>query len=140
MMSSLSSEPLGATRCPRQNNELLPKLKLSLNEVPSDIHHLIVAELMQSSPSAVRALGLSSRTLRQATLPFVSRDLILKRGPEETWRFKVYQSFVETFRQDSGCEIAQYVRNITVKDDIPEEDLLSILDKVSMSGILKTLR
>ena len=127
-------------RHPRQGSKELTDHKTGLEEVPDDIHYLIASGLKKSSPSAVLALGRSSKTLRQATLPIMFRDLVVKRGTETSRTYKAYQALIEGFRDGTGCEIADHVRNLTVKDDLPERDLILVLDKISERGTLRKLR
>jgi hypothetical protein len=125
---------------PRQDAQNFPNRDVGLEGAPDDIHYLIASELVKSSPSAVLALGQSSKTLRQATLPFMFRDLVLKRGTEMSRTYKAYQSLLKRFREDTSDEIAEHVRSLAVKDDLPEEDLILILDKISERGTLRKLR
>ena len=51
-----------------------------------------------------------------------------------------YEYLVKEFLSHGKCNIAQYVRNLIVKDDLPANDLMLILDKIRKLGILKRLR
>jgi len=135
--SSCSDLPLH----PRQGSKKLPLPNgLGLEGVPEDIHYLIASELKKSSPSAVLALGQSSKALRQATLPIIFRDLFLKRGIETGRTYEAYQALIDGCSDGTGCEIAEHVRNLVVKDDLPEGDLILILDKISECGTLRKVR
>lgn len=114
--------------------------KMSFDALPNDIHYLIASELMKLSESTVRALGQTSRGLRQAVLPYIYRSIVLKGSPSDGGTHDSYQSLVETFRKDSDDGIAKHVRSIVVKNEIPEEDLMAILAKISEFGILRELR
>jgi len=134
--SSCSDLPLH----PRQRSKKLPNHGLGLEGVPDDIHYLIASELMKSSLSAVLALSQSSKALRQATLPIIFRDLVLKRGVETSRTYEACQTLIDGFRHGTGCEIVEHVRNLVVKDDLPEGDLILVLDKISECGTLRKLR
>ncbi|KAF2026033.1 hypothetical protein EK21DRAFT_75043 [Setomelanomma holmii] len=109
------------------------------DKVPHDIHRLVAAELKDSCPSTVLALGQSSKSLRDAVLPFLYRELVLKKGASNSNARKAYQALIEKFRDDDQCEIAKYARSLAVKDDIPPEDLMMILNKISEHGTLRKL-
>jgi hypothetical protein len=112
-----------------------------LDNIADDVHYLIASELMKSSPAAILALGQSSKILRQAMLPFIYRDLVLKRvNYFETGTRQAYEALIERFRKVEDRDIATHVRSLTVKDDVPEKDLLLILDRVSELGSLTKLR
>jgi hypothetical protein len=110
-----------------------------LDALPEDIHYLIASELIKSSPSAVLALSQSSRTLRQAALPFVYRDVVLTQKTKKSWSGKAYKALVEIFREEArgNCDVAKHVRSIAVKDDLAEEDLMLILNQIAKCGTLK---
>jgi hypothetical protein len=123
--------------------------KVGLDSIPNDIQYLIASEIAKSSPSTIFALAQSSRTLRQATLPFIYASLVLKRTSNKSGAHKAYRALIESFRNDKDHDIARHVRNLTVKDalpddraeiDLPEDDLLFILDMVAQSGTLRSLR
>jgi hypothetical protein len=122
--------------------------KIGLNNIPNDIQYLIASEIAKSSPSTIFALAQSSRTLRQATLPFIYRDLVLKRTSSKSGTHKAYRALIESLRNDKDHDIAKHVRNLTVKDDLPddrseidlpEDDLLFILDIIAQSSALRSL-
>ncbi|KAH7076388.1 hypothetical protein BKA63DRAFT_602194 [Paraphoma chrysanthemicola] len=115
---------------PLSPNAATPDQKIRLDEVPNDIHHLIALELTDSCPSTVLALGQTCKTLRQAALPFVYRNLVLKKGAK---------SLLKKLREEGDGEITKHVRGITVKDGVPAEDLMNILNKVSEHGTLTRL-
>ncbi|KAF2852949.1 hypothetical protein T440DRAFT_487950 [Plenodomus tracheiphilus IPT5] len=110
-----------------------------LESAPDDIHHLLLSQLADTSPSAIFNLAQSSKTLRAAALPIVYRKLILNHGPKKSNTRQAYTALVEKFRTDNDCEIAKHVRSITVKSEIPPEDLMLILNKISEHGNLLTL-
>lgn len=114
-----------------------PGEALRLDGIVDDVHYLIASELLKSSPDAVRALGQSSKTMRQATLPFIYRHLVLKKA---SYFETTYEAFIERFRMAQDCEISKHVRCLTVKDDVPEEDLLLVLDRVAEFGALRKLK
>ncbi|ORY07385.1 hypothetical protein BCR34DRAFT_626448 [Clohesyomyces aquaticus] len=107
--------------------------------MPNDIHHLIASDLTETCPAAVLALGQSSKDLRQAVLPFVYRDLVLKRGRTASKTEQAYHALLEKFRDDGDCEVARHARSIAVKDEVPEEDLMIVLSKISEHGTLRKL-
>jgi hypothetical protein len=112
-----------------------------LDAIPDDLHYLIAYELKRSSPHALLALGQTSRVLRQAVLPLVYRELILlTRGSENSKAEKAYDAIIEILRDDKTHAIAKYVRSITVKSDLPEEDFILILDQIAKHGTLRRLR
>ncbi|KAH7069332.1 hypothetical protein FB567DRAFT_565062 [Paraphoma chrysanthemicola] len=115
---------------PLSPNAATPDQKIRLDELPNDIHHLIASELTDSCPSTVLALGQTSKTLRQAALPFGYRNLVLK---------KEAKALIKSLREEEDGEITKHVRGITVKDGVPTEDLMNILNKVSEHGTLTKL-
>ncbi|KAF2831092.1 hypothetical protein CC86DRAFT_134764 [Ophiobolus disseminans] len=139
MTTSLSSNTSATTLYPPQDPGQLSERKVGLDGIPNDIHYLIASELMECSPSAVQALGQSSKTLRQATLPLVFRHLVLKRSTKGSQTYEAYQALVEAFREHGNNEIAHHVRSLVVKNDLPEEDLMLVLDKISECGTLSKL-
>lgn len=140
MMSSKSGELAANAKRPQPDFEPSLDRTAGLEHAPNDIHYLVASELMKSSPSAVLALGQSSTALRQAALPFIYRDLVLTKGTSNSEKEKAYEALIETFRKDVNYKVAQHVRSITIKDDLPEEDLLTILNKIAECGTLKKLR
>jgi hypothetical protein len=124
--------------------------KIGLESIPNDIQYLVASEIAKSSPTTIFALAQSSRTLRQATLPFIYSNLVLKRTSNKSGAHKAYRALVESFRNDKDHDIARHVRNLTIKDDLsdddkceidlPEDDLLFILDMIAQSSTLRSLR
>jgi hypothetical protein len=117
-----------------------PNTGLRLDNIAEDVQYLIVAELVSASPTSVLALAQSSHALRQATLPFVYRNVVLCKGNENSKAVNTYERLVEQFRAQGECNIARHVRNLAVKDELPTADLWMILDRISKLGILRTLR
>lgn len=111
-----------------------------LDSVPGDIHHMILSDLVESSPSTVIAVAQSSNTLRENALPFVYQKLVLHSGPKTSTRRKVYNALVKSIHKADGSQIAKHIRNLTVKDDVVIEDLAMILNKISEHGILHKLK
>jgi hypothetical protein len=111
-----------------------------LDTLADDIHYLIIFELTKSSPFDVLSLAQSSRALREAALPFGYRDLVLTRGSSNSRTERAYKALIELFRKDKDCQIARHVRSIVVKDELPQEDMILILNKISEVGTLRKLR
>jgi hypothetical protein len=121
-----------ATPAPNQRLRESPRL----DALGYDIQYLIAAELIKFSPSAVLALSHCTRSLRQAALPFVYRDIILTQGRSGT----AYKALLKIMREDESCDKVKHVRNITVTDDIPEGDILLFFNKCAKCTTLKKLR
>lgn len=113
---------------------------IRLNSIAEDVQHLIAAETVSFSRASVSALSRSSQSLRQAAVPLIYRDIVLKRGEDKSKTAQKYKHLVELFREEEQCSVARHVRGITVKDDVPTEDLMMILTKISQCGILRKLR
>jgi hypothetical protein len=111
-----------------------------LDTLPEDVQYLIASELIKSSPRAILALSQSSCALRQAILPFVYRDIVLTQGTKKSWSGKAYRALLEIWRNDETCDIAKHVRSITVKEELPEEDLILFFSQIATRGTLKKLR
>lgn len=99
----------------------------NLGTLNTDIVYLILSELDISSRLAVAHLAQTSRALREAALPFVHRHLVLKTGS------------VKKIRDDAEECVSKHVRTITVKDKIPEKDLIFVLERIAQHGRLRTL-
>jgi hypothetical protein len=112
----------------------------SLDTLAEDIQYLIASELIKSSPNAVLALSQSSRTLRQATLFFVYRNVVLTQGTRKGWSGKAYRALLEIWRQDETCDVAKHVRSVTVSEELPEEDLVLFFNQIAKRGTLRKLR
>jgi hypothetical protein len=140
IMTTTLKEPLKNTLVSQQSTHNDIKDSTGLANAPEDIHYLIASELMKNSPSAVLALSQSSARLRQATLSFVYKDLVLRNKPNDAKVVQAYKALIETIQGNGGCDVAQHVRKITVKDEIPAEDLILILDKIAERGTLHKLR
>jgi hypothetical protein len=122
------------------NNQHEPNQHARLDAVPEDIQYIIASELEECSPSTVLFLAQTSHTLRQAALPVVYRDIVLTRGPRGSQSEKSYRAFIEMLQNDFMCHIARHFRGITVTDEIPEKDLITILDRIAERGTLQRLR
>jgi hypothetical protein len=139
-MTKTPEEPLGNILVSHQPTNYGVEGSIGLVNAPEDIHYLIASELMKNSPSAVLALSQSSARLRRATMSFVYKDLILRNGLNDAKVLRAYTALVETFRGKDGCDVAKHVRTITVRDEIPTEDFILILDKIAECGTLRKLR
>lgn len=113
---------------------------LGLNNVPEDIHHLILSELMESSPSTLPSVSQSSKTLHDAALPFMYRHLQLKKPQKGSKESMAYKALLSMFRNATAGGLARHVRSITVQTKIPSEDLIMILDTISEFGKLRELK
>lgn len=113
---------------------------VNLSEVSEDIHRLIISELVGSSPSAVLNLAKTSQTLRDAALPFVYRDIVLEKGPKGSGKNIAYKTMMNIFRKDKPSQIARHIRSITVRGDVPSDDLMAVLDHIADGGRLQTIK
>jgi hypothetical protein len=118
----------------------VPSQGLRLDTIAEDCQHIIAAELVNVSPPSILAMAQSSRTLRQVALPFVYQDVVLHREDDESKTSKAYEALVELFRGGGESSIAHHVRHLVVKDELPTDDLMMILDTISELGVLRKLR
>lgn len=107
---------------------------INLNFVPDDIHHLILSDIMDTSPADLLNVAQSSGVLHDAALPYIYRNITL--NGEST----AYQALVEKICNDEHGNITKHVRSITVKDEVPPEDLITILNKTSRHQNLRSLK
>ncbi|KAF2449693.1 hypothetical protein P171DRAFT_460880 [Karstenula rhodostoma CBS 690.94] len=126
-----------ATIYPELNAEDKTVQKVGLNDVPEDIHHLILSELVDSSPSTLLSVSQSSKTLQDAALPYMYRHLKLHQAPKGSKELLAYETLLDKFRGAAAKDIARHVRNITVQDQVPSEDLILILEKIVAFGRLR---
>jgi hypothetical protein len=140
MANSKPDPSLVNAQCSQPHSAHSLNQSAGLERTPEDVHYLIASELMGSSPLAVLSLGQTCTVLRQAALPFVYRNLVMSTGTGNSWKKRAYEALIELFRKDEQCKIAQHVRSITVKDEIPEEDLMTVVNKIAECGKLQTLR
>jgi len=113
---------------------------IRLDSIAEDVQHLIASEVVSFSQASVAALSQSSQSLRQAAVPLVYREIVLERGEDRSKKAQRYKYLVELFRGEEQCSVARHVRSITVKDDVPTEDLMVILTRISQCGFLRKLR
>jgi hypothetical protein len=111
-----------------------------LDTIAEDVQHMIAAELFILSPPSILAMAQSSRTLRQVALPLVYRDVVLHQELDEPKTSDTYEALVELFRGGREGGIAHHVRHLVVKDELPTDDLMMIVDKISEFGVLRKLR
>ncbi|KAH3914550.1 hypothetical protein HBH56_090730 [Parastagonospora nodorum] len=112
---------------------------IDLDSIAEDVQHLIASKLVSFSQASVSALSQSSQSLRQATVSLVYRNIVLKRGEDRSKTAQRYEYLIELFRKEEQCSVARHVRSITVKDDVPPEDLMMILTRISQCGVLNKL-
>ncbi|PVI03213.1 hypothetical protein DM02DRAFT_640793 [Periconia macrospinosa] len=112
---------------------------IDFNHLPNDIHRLILLELADSSTSDILSLAQASKSLRDTAFSFAYREIVVSQGPKKSWNQIAYPVLIEKFHQDENYQLARHVRSITVKDEVPSEDLLMILDKIAQSGNLHSL-
>jgi hypothetical protein len=113
---------------------------VNLNLIPEDIHRLILSDLADTSPTDVLNVAHSSGTLRDAALPFIYRNITLTGGPEKSEKQMAYQALVQSLRQDEHGNLIRHIRSITVKNEVPTQDLIMIFNKISQHGNLRWLK
>lgn len=134
--------------CPTDKSHFAPSVSsdgiagqvTNLNDVHHDVQRLILAELADTSPNDVLKVAQATKTLCDAALPFIYRKVILEQGPKFSDKQKAYQALIERIRQDDRGELSRHIRGITIKDEIPPEDLIMLLDKVARFGDLRWLK
>jgi len=107
---------------------------VNLNAVPDDIHHLILSNIVDTSPADLLNVAQSSEVLHDAALPYIYRNIILK--GEST----AYQALVEKLSKDEHGDLTKHIRSITVKDEVPSADLITILNNTSRHKNLRSLK
>ncbi|KAH7397158.1 hypothetical protein BKA66DRAFT_546225 [Pyrenochaeta sp. MPI-SDFR-AT-0127] len=122
-----------------RDNDYLANGDTGINGVAEDIHYLIISELAKVSTSAVFALAQSSRALRRSALPFAYRHLTLRKGSNMSKIQQAYQLLVEEFRNDTDSLVAKHVRELTIKEGLPADDLKLIFNQISQHGTLRKL-
>ena len=133
------STPESGTRPPCKQAKDSSSQQHKLETVPADIHRLIMSELVETSPAALLNLARSSKALHDASIPFVYRNLVLSKSAEDQKGFAYYEAHMAKFK-DASSDIAKHVRSITVESELPCEDLLLILEKISKCGRLRSFR
>lgn len=118
----------------------IPTELSGLEALPEDIHYLIFVELIRTAAHSLHALAQTSKILRQSAFPLLYRDITLTRGPKRSKKRKTYKTILAAFRVKGPSLVAQYVRNISVTDVIPSQDVLIILNKITECGMLKDLQ
>lgn len=98
-----------------------------------------MAGLADASPYDVLNVAQTTKTSYDAALPFVYRKVILEQGPEFSDKCEAYQALIERIRHDDRGELSRHIRGITVKDEVPREDLIMVLDKIARFGNLRWL-
>jgi hypothetical protein len=129
-----------ANQCNQPEAQHPPSQGLRLDTIAEDCLHIIAAELVNLSHPSIFAMAQSSRILRQVALPFVYQDVVLYREGDESKTSKAYEALVELFRGRGESSIARHVRHLVVKDELPTDDLMMILDTISEFGFLRKLR
>ncbi|KAI4908071.1 hypothetical protein J4E85_011735 [Alternaria conjuncta] len=107
--------------------------KINMNVVPDDIHHLILSDIVDTSPADLLNVAQSSEVLHDAAMPYIYRNIIL--NGEST----AYKALVEKLSKHEHGDLTKYIRSITVKDEVPSEDLVMILNKTSRHRNLRSL-
>lgn len=110
----------------------------TLQNLPKDVHRLILLNLADSTPSAVLSLSQSSKILHDVSMPFIYRSLVLSKGPKNSKKLSTYETLVNKFR-DPASDIAKHVRCITIESELPREDLLLIIERIAEGGRLARL-
>lgn len=110
----------------------------NLQNLPRDVHQLILLHLAGSTPSAVLSLSESSKILHDVSMPFVYRSLVLSKGPRNSKKLSTYETLLDKFR-DPASDIVKHVRCITVESELPREDLLLIIERIAEGGRLARL-
>jgi hypothetical protein len=104
---------------------------INLDTVSGDIHHLIFSDLLNSSSADLLNVAQSSKTLRDAALPYIYRNIILNGASDESGTRTAYQALVGRLQNDAPGQLTRHIRSITVKNEVPSEDLITILQKTS---------
>lgn len=125
---------------PESSSKQEPVQSVGLNNVPEDIHHLILSELVCSSPSTLLSVSQSSKTLQDAAYPFMYRHLNLSKVSNGSKELLAYETLLDKFRSATAKNIARHVRSITVQNQIPEKDLILILTRIAEYGRLRELK
>ena len=106
----------------------------NLNAVPDDIHHLILSKIVDTSPTDLLNVAQSSGVLHDAALPYIYRNIIL--NGEST----AYKALVDKLSKDEHDDLTKHIRTITVKDEVPSADLITILNKTLQHRNLRSLK
>jgi len=130
---SLRNTPV-ANAAPPTTSPNIAGQTINLNFVPDDIHHLILSDIVDTSPADLLNLAQSSGVLHDAALPYIYRNVILNGGS------RAYQSLLEKLCKDEHGDLTKHIRSITVKDEVPSEDLITILDKTLQHRNLRSLK
>ncbi|KAI4703549.1 hypothetical protein J4E89_009970 [Alternaria sp. Ai002NY15] len=105
----------------------------NLNAVPDDIHHLILSKIVDTSPTDLLNVAQSSGVLHDAALPYIYRNIIL--NGDST----AYKALVDKLSKDEHDDLTKHIRAITVKDEVPSADLITILNKTLQHRNLRSL-
>jgi len=107
---------------------------INLNVIPDDIHHLILSNIVDTSPTDLLNVAQSSGVLHDAALPYIYRNIIL--NGEST----AYQALVEKLSKNEHGDLTKHIRSITVKDEVPSADLITLLNKTLQHRNLRSLK
>jgi len=107
---------------------------INLNVVPDDIHHLILSDIVDTSPADLLNVAQSSEVLHDAAMPYIYRNIIL--NGEST----AYKALVKKLSKDEHGDLTKHIRSITVKDEVPSADLITLLNKTMQHSNLRSLK
>ena len=113
---------------------------LSLTSLPNDVHHLIFSELAEVSPASTLQVAQVAKPLHGVAIPLIYRHVTLEQGSKSSKKEQAYRTLVEKLRQDDQGELSRHVRGITVKDEVPPDDLTMLLSKIAQFGNLQWLK
>lgn len=112
---------------------------LSLEALPEDLLHMIVATVMETRPRTIAILAQTCRKIRRIALPYAYYTLELSQRSSPKFRF-MPSVVMKNIEGAADLTIVKYIREIIVKDGHSTKDLTEILEKIAVHGRLRKLR
>jgi hypothetical protein len=97
-------------------------------DLAEDIHHLIFAELLETSPSTLLSLVRVSRAVNEIATPYLYRKFVIR----EAWRKHALLNSLppKTRKEQAALNKAKHIRHLVVEDDIGHDGLVALLDHI----------
>jgi hypothetical protein len=108
----------------------LPPPRIDLVALDEDIHHIILTELVRTSPTSLLSIARVCKALNAVATPYIYRTLVLGTQAGS-------QLLLERLRGEEGSVIAKRVWHVRIEEVVGVEDLMKLLEGI---GNLKTFR
>lgn len=135
-LSHCSLARIDSAHSPKTSPEPKQKASFDIANLCEDLRHIILTDILQTSPSTLFSLALVCRTYNTIATPYLYRNVVLcdeRSNPWNTAKRRIAEQLLYKLRERGKRSVGQYIRELRVEEldsQLALEDILDCIENL----------